>query len=353
MGEGPDALRRRDDDLASFEADAVTDSAAGLAADDEVETAQIRADIEQTRADMSETLEAIQERLNPQTLKDQVRDQVLEQVDEVKATVREATIGKAEDMVRSAGDTVNEARYTLMDTIRQNPLPAAMVGLGLGWLFMNRRSTPSYARDRYAGQRGYRGAGYYEAQGGYGGYGSASSQYAWQREYDRGNPIEQGQRVVGQTVNRAQDAVGQTVNRAQETVSDVAGRAQETVSDVAGRAQDAVGNVVNQAQDTAGTLAYQTQYQAQRFEDRFQQALYETPLAVGAVALALGAAVGLAAPGTRRENELMGETRDTLVERAQEVAQDTVEKVQQVAGQVVDEAQSTAKEAAQNQGLTK
>jgi gas vesicle protein len=344
MGQGSDPLTRQDDDITSFDTDAGTESSTDS-------TAEIRANIEQTRADMSETIEAIQERLNPQHLREQVKDQVREQVEEAKAQVRDATIGKAEDMVRSAGETVHEAQYTLMETIRHNPIPAALVGIGLGWLFMNRRRTPSFPRERYGAQRGYRG-GYYEAQGGYGTYGTASPQYAWQREYDRGGPVQQGQRAVGETVNRVQDTAGQVANRVQDTASQVANRAQETVSDVADRAQDAVGTVVSQAQDTAGSLAYQTQYQAQRLEDRFQQALYETPLALGAVALALGAAAGLAAPSTRRENELMGEARDTLVQRAQEVAQETVEKAQQVAGQVVDEAQSTAKRAAQDQGLT-
>ena len=69
-------------------------------------------------------------------------------------------------MVRNAGDTLNEARYTMMDTIRQNPIPAAMVGIGLGWLFMNRRSSSqgSYSRyddaRRYRGQPAYYGGGY-------------------------------------------------------------------------------------------------------------------------------------------------------------------------------------------------
>src|SRR5690348_9375713 len=89
------------------------------------ETAAIRSNIDQTRAEMSDTIEAIQERLSPQTLKEQMKDQVREQFEEAKTVVRDATIGKAEEMVRNAGDTVNEARYTVMETIRQNPIPAA------------------------------------------------------------------------------------------------------------------------------------------------------------------------------------------------------------------------------------
>ena len=239
-------------------------------------------------------------------------------------------------MVRNAGDTLNEARYTLMDTIRQNPVPAAMVGLGLGWLFMNRRSSNQgrYARydetRRYRGQPAYYGAGY------------AGDRYTYgtsQGDYDRG--------VVG----RAQDTAGHAIHRAQDAVGGAVDQAQETIGSVVSQAQDTAGNVVSQAQETAGYLAEQAQFQAQRVEDRFQSTLYENPLAVGAAAIALGTAIGFALPHTERENQLLGEARDNLIDRAQSVAQDTMQKVQRVAGEVIDEAQSTAKESAQEQGL--
>ena len=57
----------------------------------------------------------------------------------------------------------------------------------------------------------------------------------------------------------------------------------------------------------------------------------ENPLAVGAVALALGAAVGFAIPLTRKENEYMGEYRDSVVEKAQATAQDALGTVKQMA----------------------
>jgi hypothetical protein len=72
--------------------------------------------------------------------------------------------------------------------------------------------------------------------------------------------------------------------------------------------------------------------------------LRENPLAVGALGVGVGAAVGLAIPETAKEHEVMGEARDTSVEKAQ-AAQ---ERVQQVA----QEAQSAAQQEAENQGLT-
>jgi len=294
---------------------------------------------------MSETIDAIQDRLSPQHIKEQVKEQVREQFQEAKATVRDATIGKAEDMVRSAGETVNEARYTIGETIRQNPIPAAMVGLGLGWLFMNRRSaaprrsTYGYRPDQayYTGRQNY-GSSYYE------------NRYDFR---DTDNRLGQGQRSDAGALHRVQETAGNVASKAQETVSDLTERAQETVGSVASKAQETVGDFTERAQETVGNFADRAQYQAQRLEDRFQHTLYENPLAVAAATLALGAAVGLAVPQTRKEHELMGEARDNLVDKVQTVAQDTMEKVQRVAGDVMEEAQTTVQQAAKEQGLVK
>ena len=89
-----------------------------------------------------------------------------------------------------------------------------------------------------------------------------------------------------------------------------------------------------------------------RIEDSFQRALRTNPLAVGAVTLALGAAIGLALRRPQRENQLMGEARDTLLERAQGFAQETVEKVQHVATEAQQTVTETVKEEAKSQGLT-
>lgn len=310
MGEGAAEVNRDDPGYAP--------GAEPAGADD---TSEIRAGIAQTRGEMSETIDAIQERLSPQAIKEQVKDQV-----------REATIGKAEDMVRNTTDTINDARATIMETVRQNPIPAALVGIGLGWLLINRRSPAP------RGYRGYSGQGYYRPVSYPGGYRDGSF-------YDQG-------RYVGEAPYRAQEGAGNVVNRAQETVGNIADRAQETVGNIADRAQETVGSIADQAQEAAGYVADQAQYQARRVEDRFQQTLDESPLALGALAVALGTAVGFSLPQTRRENELLGEARDTLVERAQEVAQDTVERVRQVAGDVMEQAQTTAQEQARERGLT-
>jgi ElaB/YqjD/DUF883 family membrane-anchored ribosome-binding protein len=300
MGERPDEVRRdllaeggRDADPLVEAVDGPERVEATLGPDpalgggavvDEGETSRVeiertRAEIERTRADMSETVDAIQDRLSPESLKEQAKDRV-----------KEATVGKAQ-----------EAGSGIMGTIRANPLPAALTGIGLGWLFMNARRQSS-AQGRY-------GAGVYT--------------YDYPPPYDeRGSDGPS----PGQAVERARDTAGETATQV----------------------QDKAGQVAGQAQDRVSRLGNQARYQAQRASGGFQRMLQENPLAVGALGVGVGAAVGLAIPETTKEHEVMGEARDTFVEKAQEKAQDAQERVQQVA----QEAQSAAQHEAENQGLT-
>ncbi|PLS78530.1 MAG: hypothetical protein CYG59_18050 [Chloroflexi bacterium] len=337
-------LRRQDDrDLGSDlfisrETEIVSSS------DDQGETEEIRAEIEQTRADMSETIEAIQERLSPshlkeqaqeqfQDIKEQVREQVREQFQEAKHMVREATIGRVEHMVQYAGETVDDVQYTITDTIKQNPIPATLVGIGLGWLFMNRSATKS---TRFSGRGGVRGSQIYSGRG-----------YS-----ERSSTLHQAQEAAGNTASSVWETAGSAASSVRDSAGAVASNVSETAGNVVNQVQETAGNVANQVQESASQLVDQAQYRTERIEERFQQMLYERPLAVGAITLALGTAVGLAVPETCKEHELMGEARDNLLEKAQGVASDTMEKVQRVAGEAVDEAKSTAKVAAQQQGLT-
>lgn len=124
----------------------------------------IEHDIEQTRAEMSGTIDEIQERLNPERLKAQAKeaahdatigrvvdakDQAVEKVQGLAAQatdkVRNLTGGNGEGYDHSQGtasqftSTARDAGSNIVDTIRANPVPAAIAGAGLGW-FLTRRT---------------------------------------------------------------------------------------------------------------------------------------------------------------------------------------------------------------------
>src|SRR6185437_2821725 len=105
-------------------------------------TEELQEEIEQTRAEMGETIDEIQERLSPRRIGEQVRGQM-----------RDATIGRAEQMVSEVTDSAREAGGGFLDTIRANPVPAALAALGIGWLWMKRPSGDGARRMRYGGYR--------------------------------------------------------------------------------------------------------------------------------------------------------------------------------------------------------
>ncbi|HEX5167469.1 MAG TPA: DUF3618 domain-containing protein [Thermomicrobiales bacterium] len=132
----------------------------------------IEQDIEQTRAEMSGTIDAIQERLNPEALKAQAKeaahdatigrvidakDQVVEKVQDLtqQATdkVHELTGGNGGDQYGGQSSTsqltstARETGGTIVDTIRANPIPAAIAGAGLGW-FLTHRSDHQHHQGR-------------------------------------------------------------------------------------------------------------------------------------------------------------------------------------------------------------
>jgi hypothetical protein len=99
-------------------------------------------------------------------------------------------------------------------------------------------------------------------------------------------------------------------------------RVKETASDLANRSTTALSDLGTKAKDSASAIG-----------TRFGRVLRENPLAVGAVAVAAGTAVGLALPSTRLENEYVGEASERLVDKAQEVARGAIDKVQNAASQ--------------------
>ena len=125
--------------------------ASGSDADYEEDAEQIRAEIEDTRADMSQTINEIQERLSPEHLMGQVKETVREatigKVERVMETIGEVTEPAREAMTR-AGTTIKEGGREIGNRIWRNPLPIALIGLGVGMLWMKSRRGNGYDYSR-------------------------------------------------------------------------------------------------------------------------------------------------------------------------------------------------------------
>jgi len=292
----------------------------------EAEEQQLRASIEHTRADMSETIDELQERLNPANVKEMMKERLVEKVQLAKDTIMDATLGKVEDMAERMSDTVYETRRGIMEVVKANPIPSAMVGVGLAWLWMNRSDAGSNGDAWSRRQRGARTN--YSMSGGQGRWSSSRSGSAFDDDRDDYYPPS-GQGLAA----RAEGAIAGATGQARETANKIASKARETVHDVTDKAQQTAGYVAERAQN----VARGAQNQARRVEETFVRKLNDAPLAVGAVALALGTAVGLAVPRTRVEDEWMGDARDNLLDKAQSVASETLDKVGEVAERVTGE----------------
>lgn len=307
--------------------------------------------IERTRARMGDTIEEIGAHLNPQHLKHEFQAGVREQVEQTKREIRGATIGRAETMIHNVEETVNHTSRTLMDTIRDNPVPAAMAGIGLGWLITDARRHQTH-HDAYYGDRERDWGGIASTEPGYvGAYGytappmTRTERMQAEAARARGTARHEAEHTADRARHAASNAADEArdmADRAQDTVSDAAHRARQGASNLADRVEDTVEDAWHGAEDAwhdAEARARRAQYRASRVAD-------ENPLATGAVALALGFAAGMMVRETQPERRMMGPTRDRLVHRAREAAVDAADRVGDMVegapGKVVREAAKRA-----------
>lgn len=82
--------------------------------------------------------------------------------------------------------------------------------------------------------------------------------------------------------------------------------------------------------------------QAERVARKSRTFAHDQPLAVGALALGVGALVGALLPGTRREDELLGAQRDALMEDARRVLSEEMEKLHDAASDRLEESRHSA-----------
>jgi hypothetical protein len=228
----------------------------------------------------------------------------------------------------SGGDFMN----ALQDALRENPVSAALIGIGVLWMFTGGSNTSLF------GGGGRKSIFHTAAEG-----------------------AEQVGGTVRDTAGRVGSSVGYATNAASETASQVAGGVREasamvseTASRTAGQAVDAVASAydktVNAASRVADTISNASTSAARSVEtgtkwgSTVRQNIADTferqPLLLGAVGLAIGAGIAASIPTTDAEKKAMGEASDFVREKVT----DKVAEVKEMADAAVHEAKA--------QGLT-
>lgn len=93
---------------------------------------EIRAGIEHTREEMGETIDALQNKLSPQQLKEDAKAAVMNRAQDAAQNAKEKVVEIKEQV--SAAPTPQDKGAVLLDAIKRNPIPAALLGLGVLWL---------------------------------------------------------------------------------------------------------------------------------------------------------------------------------------------------------------------------
>lgn len=253
-------------------------------------SAELQHDAELARARVSDTAESIRNKMTPGQL-----------IDEFSG------------MFTGDGSMLT----TLKSQVQGNPLPVALVGVGLAWLM--------------AGQGGATGA-------------TSSS-----RPYPTGSaaaprPAE----AYGYSGSGNADDNSGMIDSIKETAAGLASAA----SSMAGSAADSVSTTANEA---AHTLSGQARSYAAASSDHATKAatatadmLRQEPLVLAALGLALGTAIGALLPRTDIEDAQVGDLSDKVRDKASQILQEGVEGAKDIAAQ----AYQSVKDEADKKGLT-
>ncbi|MBR1249172.1 hypothetical protein JQ609_19865 [Bradyrhizobium sp. AUGA SZCCT0169] len=191
------------------------------------------------------------------------------------------------DMTEKGSDFIKD----LGNAARRNPVSAALIGMGLVWLFAGKAGAP-------------------------------------------------GDILQKTGLDRLPDAARNAMSATQDRVAFAAGTLRETGSDgieTATRMASEYAKALPDSADVLGTV-----------RGNLTDLLKAQPLALGAIGLAIGAGIAAALPNTDIEKSYLGETSETLKSKAAEIAGQQIEKAATVAATVVE----TAADEARRQGLT-
>ena len=254
------------------------------------------------------------------------RDRMSQNIDALGERLSPARIKeRAKEKVRYTGSRVG-------NVVRDNAVPIGLVGAGVTWMML-KRGDHSGPRDRRRYTNGYSGP---------------------ERRFSE----------------RSTSGLRSTVEKVTDTVGHAAGNVADSVSGAASTVKEKAGEIAHRAGELRGEAKEKARDMRVRAKGSLERNIEENPLAIAAGAAVVGIALGLLFPASRRENELMGATRDRLVDTTKETvrtvkdtatesvraeaserggeikeaARGVLDTVKQAAGNVAQETKEAAKE---------
>jgi len=240
-------------------------------------------EINQTRSNMSQTLDALERKLSPGQLLDQC--------------------------VNAFGKNGAELAQNFGNSVKQNPVPVALTAIGIMWMiFSSGRSQSVRTYDRRNDDLSDLDTGYTSGRGT--GYSSESA--------------------TGYSSDRDTSYTSQAMDKLKGTADTIKAKATAARGKLMG-SKDTMMDTVSDASSRAAVAA---EDQVRRARQGFNTLLEEQPLVLGALGIALGAAIGALLPATEHEDRLLGEVRDQTVSKVQEMTSDTYDQVRDKVRQV-------------------
>jgi ElaB/YqjD/DUF883 family membrane-anchored ribosome-binding protein len=299
----------------------------------------IRSDINVTRARMDNTMDELGDRFQPRHL-----------LDEVLGLFRrsnEGSDGNLRKVREKISHSADAAMHAVVDTVKQNPMPALLIGAGVAWMIYESRrdrSGDQYDEDEtYARRRDREGVRYdpdlhYDRPLQY-----PSGEESVQREWS-----DQGGSKLGEMKEAISEKAAAAGEQVKEKFADVKEQAREKLGHLKERAGEKLQAARERAGEITGKVGERTREVYSKTRERVTTTADEHPLEVGLVCLAAGVFAGLALPTPNAVNRVAGPAADRLRQRARETGTEMLEKSKNVARA----AATAVKEEAKSQGLT-
>ena len=273
---------------------------------------QIEADLARTRSRMDHRLDQLQEHLTPKQM-----------LNDAFAYFR-------------GGDGA-DITHDLLSRVRANPMPLALVGVGVAWLIASNPADGIGAAtapgDALHGRLRTADASTVRM--------SDEDDDAYQAR------LAEARGLVLNVARNAGDTAASYATRVRAAMADTARGARDTTNDLTRAGGDAAGSLTERAAHRGAQLTQGTHSMAQSTRDTLSS-LAGNPFALGAIAAVVGAVAGSLLPTFEQEEAALATTAATIREKGRDLAQEVVDRGTRVATDTL----AAVKDSADAHGLT-